>query len=55
MGLRITRLRPLSGFAAETGAAAALIASTLLGAPASITHTVAGVITGLAWPTRVPE
>ncbi|WP_267626164.1 inorganic phosphate transporter [Gordonia sputi] len=41
MGTGITRLRPVSGFCAETGAAIALFGSTALGAPVSTTHTVA--------------
>ncbi|GLZ39345.1 inorganic phosphate transporter [Actinokineospora sp. NBRC 105648] len=47
MGNDITPLRPVSGFAAETGAAIALFGSTALGAPVSTTHTVAGAITGV--------
>ncbi|SDD44185.1 inorganic phosphate transporter [Nocardioides lianchengensis] len=54
MGMRITELRPASGFAAETGAAAAVFTSTLLGVPVSTTHTTAGAVTGvgLAWPRQ---
>jgi PiT family inorganic phosphate transporter len=47
MGRDITRLRPVSGFAAETAAAGALFVSTAVGAPVSTTHTVAGAITGV--------
>jgi PiT family inorganic phosphate transporter len=46
MGTRITQLRPVSGFAAETATAVAMFGSTYLGAPVSTTHTVAGAITG---------
>jgi PiT family inorganic phosphate transporter len=46
MGSRITPLRPVSGFSAETAAAGALFVSTAIGAPVSTTHTVAGAITG---------
>jgi inorganic phosphate transporter, PiT family len=46
MGTRITELRPISGFAAETSAAAALFFSTFVGAPVSTTQTVAGSIAG---------
>jgi len=46
MGHRITELRPLSGFAAETSAAVALFVSTHVGAPVSTTQTVAGAIGG---------
>ena len=52
MGMRITRLRPVSGFSAETGAAIALFGSTFLGAPVSTTHTVAGAITGVGTTNR---
>lgn len=52
MGTRITQLRPVSGFAAETGAAIALFGSTALGAPVSTTHTVAGSITGVGTTNR---
>jgi PiT family inorganic phosphate transporter len=52
MGTRITRLRPVSGFAAETGTAVALFGSTALGAPVSTTHTVAGAITGAGFENR---
>jgi PiT family inorganic phosphate transporter len=47
MGSRITRLRPVSGFSAETAAATALSVSTAIGAPVSTTQTVAGAITGV--------
>jgi PiT family inorganic phosphate transporter len=52
MGTRITRLRPVSGFAAETGTAVALFGSTALGAPVSTTHTVAGAISGAGFENR---
>ena len=52
MGLRITRLRPVSGFSAETGAAIALFGSTAIGAPVSTTHTVAGAVSGVGAANR---
>jgi PiT family inorganic phosphate transporter len=52
MGMRITRLLPARGVAAETGAAIALFGSTALGAPVSTTHTVAGSVTGVGTVTR---
>ncbi len=52
MGMKITQLRPVSGFAAEASAAAALFASTAFGAPVSTTHTVAGAITGVGTTNR---
>jgi PiT family inorganic phosphate transporter len=47
MGGRLTRLKPRSGFCAETGAAAAVLISTHLGVPVSTTHAIAGAITGV--------
>jgi PiT family inorganic phosphate transporter len=55
MGTGITKLRPVSGFAAETGAAAALFVSTAFGAPVSTTHTVAGAIAGVGSENRAAE
>ncbi|HEY3745443.1 MAG TPA: inorganic phosphate transporter [Gemmatimonadaceae bacterium] len=46
MGSRITRLRPVSGFAAETGGAIAISVATHYGIPVSTTHTIAGSIMG---------
>jgi PiT family inorganic phosphate transporter len=46
MGSRITRLRPVSGFAAETGGAIAISVATHYGIPVSTTHTIAGSIIG---------
>jgi PiT family inorganic phosphate transporter len=47
MGARLTRLKPRSGFCAETGAAAAVLLSTHLGTPVSSTHAIAGAIAGV--------
>ena len=55
MGTGITDLRPASGFSAETGAAAALFGSTLVGAPVSTTHTVTGAVTGVGVAARGQE
>jgi PiT family inorganic phosphate transporter len=52
MGQRITELRPVSGFAAETSAAVALFVSTHVGAPVSTTQTVAGAIGGAGVANR---
>jgi PiT family inorganic phosphate transporter len=46
MGSRSTRLRPVSGFAAETGGAIAISIATHYGIPVSTTHTIAGSIMG---------
>ena len=47
MGGRLTRLKPRSGFCAETGAAASVLLSTYLGTPVSTTHAIAGAIAGV--------
>ncbi len=47
MGGRLTRLKPRSGFCAETGAAASVFISTHLGVPVSTTHAIAGAIAGV--------
>jgi PiT family inorganic phosphate transporter len=47
MGGRLTRLRPRSGFCAETGAALAVLLATRLGLPVSTTHAIAGAIAGV--------
>jgi PiT family inorganic phosphate transporter len=47
MGGRLTRLKPRSGFCAETGAAAAVLFATHLGLPVSTTHAIAGAIAGV--------
>jgi inorganic phosphate transporter, PiT family len=47
MGQRITKLRPVGGFCAETGGAAMLFIATALGIPVSTTHTITGAIVGV--------
>ena len=48
MGQRISRLRPVDGFCAETGAAITLFGTTLFGGiPVSTTHTITGAIVGV--------
>ncbi|MGH9672864.1 MAG: inorganic phosphate transporter, partial [Bryobacteraceae bacterium] len=47
MGGRLTRLKPRSGFCAETAAAVSILFSTELKMPVSTTHTVAGAIAGV--------
>ena len=47
MGQRITKLKPVGGFCAETGGAATLFLATGLGIPVSTTHTITGAIFGV--------
>jgi PiT family inorganic phosphate transporter len=47
MGQRITKLKPVGGFCAETGGAATLFLATGLGIPVSTTHTITGSIVGV--------
>ncbi len=47
MGMRITKLKPVSGFCAETGGAITLFLATYFGVPVSTTHTIAGAIVGV--------
>jgi len=47
MGGRLTRLKPRSGFCAETGAAISVLLSTYMGTPVSTTHAIAGAIVGV--------
>jgi inorganic phosphate transporter, PiT family len=47
MGTRLTRLKPRSGFCAETGAAISILLATWFGLPVSSTHAIAGAIAGV--------
>jgi len=47
MGTRLTRLKPRSGFCAETAAAASILFATFLKQPVSTTHVIAGAIVGV--------
>jgi PiT family inorganic phosphate transporter len=47
MGQRITKLKPVDGFCAETGGAMTLFIATALGIPVSTTHTITGAIVGV--------
>ncbi|MCL6485576.1 MAG: inorganic phosphate transporter, partial [Janthinobacterium lividum] len=47
MGQKITKLKPVGGFCAETGGAITLFVSTALGIPVSTTHTITGAIVGV--------
>ncbi len=47
LGSRVTKLRPIGGFCAETGGASAIFLATYLGIPVSTTHTISGAIVGV--------
>jgi inorganic phosphate transporter, PiT family len=53
MGQRITKLRPVGGFSAETGGAVTLFLASALGVPVSTTHTITGAIVGVGATQRV--
>ena len=52
MGQRITKLRPVGGFAAECGGAVSLFMATHFGIPVSTTHTITGAIMGVGAARR---
>ena len=52
MGSRITHLKPVQGFCAETGGALTLFLATGLGVPVSTTHTITGAIVGVGAARR---
>jgi PiT family inorganic phosphate transporter len=52
MGQKITKLRPVGGFAAETGGAMTLFLASSLGIPVSTTHTITGAIIGVGSAQR---
>jgi inorganic phosphate transporter, PiT family len=52
MGMKLTKLKPVSGFCAETGAASMLFIASSLGIPVSTTHTITGGIVGVGWVTK---
>jgi PiT family inorganic phosphate transporter len=53
MGSRITKLQPVGGVAAETGAAATLFFASFSGIPVSTTHTITGAIVGVGASRRL--
>jgi len=53
MGTRITKLRPVGGFCAETGGAMVILSATKLGIPVSTTHTITGAIVGVGATNRL--
>lgn len=53
MGMKLTKLQPVGGFAAETAAASTLFLATFLGIPVSTTHTITGSIMGVGATRRL--
>ena len=52
LGSRVTRLRPVGGFCAETGGALSILLATRFGIPVSTTHTITGSIVGVGATIR---
>ncbi len=53
MGQKITKLKPVGGFCAETGGALTLFVATGMGVPVSTTHTITGAIVGVGASQKV--
>ena len=53
MGQRITKLRPVDGFCAETSSAGSIFLATYLGVPVSTTHVITGAISGVGSANRM--
>jgi PiT family inorganic phosphate transporter len=53
MGSKITKLKPVGGFCAETGSALTLFGTALAGIPVSTTHTITGAIVGVGATHRL--
>jgi PiT family inorganic phosphate transporter len=53
LGQRITALKPIGGFSAETAAAASIYLATFLGIPVSTTHTITGAVIGVGSTRRL--
>src|SRR5919204_2842178 len=53
MGSKITKLQPVGGFAAETGAALSILLATQTGVPVSTTHAITGSIVGVGATRRL--
>jgi len=52
MGQKITRLKPLDGFCAETASAGSIFLATYLGVPVSTTHVITGAVSGVGAARR---
>lgn len=53
MGMKLTRLKPVHGFSAETAGALTLFIATSMGIPISTTHTISGAIIGVGTVTNL--
>ncbi len=53
LGVKLTHLRPIGGFCAETGGSIVLLGTALFGIPVSTTHTIAGAIMGVGATRRI--
>ena len=53
MGIKLTHLKPVGGFCAETGGAMVLLGTAIAGIPVSTTHTIAGAIMGVGATRRL--
>jgi PiT family inorganic phosphate transporter len=52
LGMKMTKLKPVHGFCAETAAATSILLSSLIGAPVSTTHTITGAVIGVGATTH---
>jgi PiT family inorganic phosphate transporter len=52
LGMKMTKLKPIHGFSAETAAAISILFSSVIGAPVSTTHTITGSIIGVGATTK---
>jgi PiT family inorganic phosphate transporter len=53
MGSKVTKLKPVGGFCAETGAGISILICSFLGVPVSTTHTITGAIVGVGSTQRL--
>ena len=53
MGTKITKLKPVGGFCAETGGGLSIILASVFGVPVSTTHTITGAIVGVGSTNRL--
>ena len=53
MGSKITKLKPVGGFCAETGGGLTILLASYLGIPVSTTHTITGAIVGVGSTQRL--